>query len=149
VNADEANDTIDPPTTTSAGTERAAKAKRGNAESGAGNALGKPGAGEPQARIDEGRLGTESDLGNAEPAERVRGQRRTTPPRVSLLLCTRGALNAHRGSNGSCSPKLSVSTPGQCAGTRVCSPTPRSRIVDRVRLKPFLPSGIGPLSTYM
>ena len=54
----------------------------GNADSGAVKGLGKPSAREPHARFDEGGLETEPGLGPAEPAKRVRGQRRTIrPPR--------------------------------------------------------------------
>jgi hypothetical protein len=49
--------------------------------------LGKPGAGEPHARFDEGRLETEPGLGTAEPAPILRGQRRATrPPRQPPTL---------------------------------------------------------------
>jgi len=59
----------------------------GNAESGAVKGLGKPSAGEPHARFDEGGLETEPGLGPAEPAKRVRGQRRTIrPPRQPPTL---------------------------------------------------------------
>ena len=58
-----------------------------NADSGAVKGLGKPSAGEPHARFDEGGLETEPGLGPAEPAKRVRGQRRTIrPPRQSPTL---------------------------------------------------------------
>jgi hypothetical protein len=51
------------------------------------NDLGKPGAGKLHARFDEGRLETEPGLGPAEPAKRVRGQRRTIrPPRQPPTL---------------------------------------------------------------
>ena len=59
----------------------------GNADSGAVKGLGKPSAGEPHARFDEGGLETEPGLGPAEPAKRVRGQRRTIrPPRQPPTL---------------------------------------------------------------
>jgi hypothetical protein len=59
----------------------------GNADSGAMKGLGKPSAREPHARFDEGGLETEPGLGSAEPAKRVRGQRRTIrPPRQPPTL---------------------------------------------------------------
>ena len=59
----------------------------GNADSGAMNDLGKPGAGEPHARFDEGRLETEPRSRDRSACNEVRGQRRTNrPPRQSPTL---------------------------------------------------------------
>ena len=57
MNADKANHTIDPTRRLQRALYRVAKA-RGNADSGAVKDLGKPGAGEPHARFDEGGLET-------------------------------------------------------------------------------------------
>src|SRR3954471_17894950 len=58
----------------------------GNADSGAVNDLGKPCAGEPHARFDEGRLETESGLGSAEPAMHCMDSAGPFDYRASLLL---------------------------------------------------------------
>ena len=58
----------------------------GNADSGAVNDLGKPCAGEPHARFDEGRLETGSGLGSAEPATHCMDSAGPFDHRASLLL---------------------------------------------------------------
>src|SRR6266567_7267220 len=60
----------------------------GNGDSDPMNGLGKPGAREPHARFDEGRLETEPWSRDRSACNEVRGQRRTTkrPPRQSPTL---------------------------------------------------------------
>jgi hypothetical protein len=58
----------------------------GNADSGAVKGLGKPGAGEPHARFDEGRLETGPGRGTAEPAKSCVDSAGPAGHRASLLL---------------------------------------------------------------
>jgi hypothetical protein len=56
------------------------------------NDLGKPCAGKPHARFDEGRLETESGLGSAEPAMHCMDSAGPIDHRASLLLYLGGYL---------------------------------------------------------
>ena len=59
----------------------------GSAESGPMNGPGKPGAGKPHARIDEGELETGHGLGTAAPAMKCVDSAGPIGHRASLLLC--------------------------------------------------------------
>ena len=66
----------------------------GSVESGSVKDVGKPGAGKPHARFDEGGLETERPSWAAEPAERRRGQRQTIIATAPVLYST-CVLKAH------------------------------------------------------